>query len=60
MVEPVPYSKVRGAGFYLQFLDNREWAEFMRRGRVGGRAALARLYRAQRRRSRTAAGRRHA
>ena len=60
MVEPVPYNKVRGAGFYLQFLDNREWAEFMRQGRVAGRDALARLDRAQRRRSQTPRGRRHA
>lgn len=60
MVEPVPYSKVRGAGFYLQFLDNREWAEFMRRGRVAGRDALARLDRALRGGTRTAARRRHA
>lgn len=62
MIEPVPYSKVRGAGFYLQFLDNRGWAEFMRQGRVAGRDALARLGRAQRRAPRTVptAGRVHA
>ena len=49
MIEPVPYGKVRGAGFYLQFLDNRDWAGFMRQGRVSGRQALARLARARRR-----------
>jgi NTE family protein len=48
MVEPVPYSKVRGAGFYLQFLDNCEWGSFMRQGRIAGRDALARLARARR------------
>jgi NTE family protein len=48
MIEPVPYGKVRGAGFYLQFLDNREWAAFMRQGRVAGRRALARLAGARR------------
>ena len=33
LVEPVPYQKVAGAGFYEQFLDNAEWAAFMRAGR---------------------------
>lgn len=33
LVEPVPYQKVAGAGFYEQFLDNAEWAGFMRAGR---------------------------
>jgi NTE family protein len=62
MIEPVPYGKVRGAGFYLQFLDNREWAGFMRQGRVAGRQALARLGRTGRRGagSRTSVGRRRA
>ncbi len=40
LVEPVPYWKVAGAGFYKQFLDTRDWPEFMRAGR---RAALAAL-----------------
>jgi NTE family protein len=48
MIEPVPYGRVRGAGFYLQFLDNRDWAEFMRQGRAAGRQALARLGRSRR------------
>ena len=43
MIEPVPYSKVRGAGFYLQFLDNRDWPQFMTSGLLAGRQALARL-----------------
>jgi NTE family protein len=43
MTEPVPYRKVRGAGFYVQFLDNCEWGEFMRQGRLAGREALSRL-----------------
>jgi NTE family protein len=33
LVEPVPYWKVAGTGFYEQFLDNREWPQFMRAGR---------------------------
>ncbi len=48
MAEPVPYRKVRGAGFYLQFLDNSEWGGFMRQGRLAGRDALAQLGRARR------------
>jgi NTE family protein len=34
LVEPVPYGKVAGTGFYEQFLDTREWPEFMRAGRA--------------------------
>ncbi len=34
LVEPVPYWKVAGVGFYEQFLDTREWPEFMRAGRA--------------------------
>jgi NTE family protein len=30
----VPYWKVAGTGFYEQFLDTREWPEFMRAGRA--------------------------
>ena len=30
LLEPVPYWKVRGTGFYEQFLDNRDWPDFMR------------------------------
>ncbi len=33
LVEPVPYWKVAGTGFYEQFLDTREWPDFMRAGR---------------------------
>jgi NTE family protein len=33
LVEPVPYWKVAGTGFYEQFLDTREWPQFMRAGR---------------------------
>lgn len=40
LVHPVPYEKVRGLGFYRQFLDSREWAEFMRAGRCASRRAL--------------------
>jgi len=40
LVEPVPYRKVAGTGFYEQFLDTREWPEFMRAGRMATLAAL--------------------
>ena len=43
MVEPVPYEKVRGLGFYRQFLSNREWPSFMQAGRVAGLRALDEL-----------------
>lgn len=45
LVEPVAYWKVAGTGFYAQFLDNREWPQFMRAGR---RAMLASLQHAAR------------
>ena len=41
MIEPVPYEKVRGVGFYRQFLDTSEWPSFMRAGRSEARRALA-------------------
>ena len=40
MIEPVPYEKVRGLGFYRQFLNNAEWAAFMLAGRTEGLRAL--------------------
>ena len=40
MIEPVPYMKVRGLGFYRQFLNNSEWPQFMRSGRTAGLNAL--------------------
>ena len=40
MIDPVPYQKVRGLGFYRQFLDNSDWAAFMRAGRELALAAL--------------------
>jgi len=43
MIEPVPYEKVRGLGFYRQFLNNGEWPQFMRAGRTAGRRALESL-----------------
>ena len=42
LVEPVPYGKVAGTGFYEQFLDTREWPEFMRAGREAMLASLRR------------------
>ena len=42
LVEPVPYWKVAGTGFYEQFLDTREWPDFMRAGRA---AMLTSLHR---------------
>jgi NTE family protein len=41
MIEPVPYEKVKGVGFYRQFLSTRDWPEFMRQGRAATRQALA-------------------
>lgn len=41
MTEPVPYEKVRGAGFYRQFLSSRDWGGLMRAGRLEARRALA-------------------
>ncbi len=40
MVDPVPYDKVRGIGFYRQFLDTGEWPAFMQAGRDATLAAL--------------------
>lgn len=40
LVEPVPYWKVAGTGFYAQFLDTGEWPEFMRAGRAAMLTAL--------------------
>jgi hypothetical protein len=40
LVEPVPYGKVAGTGFYKQFLDTGEWPRFMRAGREAPLAAL--------------------
>jgi len=42
MIEPVPYEKVKGAGFYRQFLNQTEWPQFMRAGREAARSALRR------------------
>jgi NTE family protein len=43
MTEPVSYDKVRGLGFYRQFLNNREWPKFMRSGRESTLRALDEL-----------------
>ena len=40
MIEPVPYEKVRGVGFYRQFLSSREWNAFMHAGRLEARRVL--------------------
>ena len=40
MLDPVPYRKVYGTGFYRQFVDTSEWPEFMRAGRQAAIAAL--------------------
>jgi NTE family protein len=41
LIEPVSYAKVRGAGFYRQFLNSSEWPDFMRYGRLEARRVLA-------------------
>jgi NTE family protein len=43
MIEPVLYKKVRGLGFYRQFLSTRDWADFMTDGHRAGSDALATL-----------------
>ncbi len=40
LVDPVPYAKVRGLGFYRQFMDTSEWPAFMRAGRDAALAGL--------------------
>ena len=40
LVEPVPYQKVAGTGFYEQFLDTCEWPQFMRAGHEAMLASL--------------------
>jgi NTE family protein len=42
MIEPVPYERVQGIGFYRQFLNTHDWPGFMRRGRLDARDALRR------------------
>ena len=45
LIEPVPYAKVRGTGFYRQFFDNSEWGLFMAAGRTAALDALTALAR---------------
>jgi NTE family protein len=47
LIDPVPYEKVRGSGFYRQFIDSSEWAGFMRSGRTAGLKALGSLARSR-------------
>lgn len=42
LVEPVPYRRVAGAGFYEQFVDTTDWPEFMTAGRAAMLAVLRR------------------
>jgi NTE family protein len=44
MIEPVPFEKVRGVGFYRQFLSTRDWPGFMRAGRLEVRRVLAEAF----------------
>lgn len=48
LIDPVPYAKVRGVGFYRQFIDTGEWPGFMRLGRAAGLQALGSLARDRR------------
>lgn len=52
LVEPVPYQKVYGTGFYQQFVDTSEWPAFM----VAGRDTMLETLRSAGSRSATAAG----
>jgi NTE family protein len=45
-LNPVPYDRVQGAGLYGQFLDNRDWGEFMGDGYRAARRALDKFGRA--------------
>ena len=40
VLQPVPYTVVKGTGFYRQFLDSTDWPEFMRDGRRSTLKAL--------------------
>lgn len=40
LLEPVPYQRVRGTGFYEQFIDSSAWPEFMLAGRTATLEAL--------------------
>ncbi|MGO8875784.1 MAG: patatin-like phospholipase family protein [Acidimicrobiales bacterium] len=55
MIEPVPYEKVRGVGFYRQFLNTGEWGTFMKDGRTHARRALESAYGAHGARARSLA-----
>jgi NTE family protein len=44
MIEPVSFNKVRGAGFYRQFMSTRDWPGFMRAGRAQARHVLAEAF----------------
>ena len=52
MIEPVPYEKVRGLGFYREFLNNGDWPHFMNAGHMAGSRALDDLERITTERSR--------
>jgi hypothetical protein len=41
-LEPIPFQKVRATGFYRQFIDNRDWPDFMLLGRAAMLDALRR------------------
>jgi NTE family protein len=43
LLNPVPYTEVRGANFYETFLDRRSWPRFMQLGYTCGRAALEKM-----------------
>ena len=42
LLEPVPYTEVKGGRFYLQFVDNRSWPAMMAAGRTVTLRALRR------------------
>jgi NTE family protein len=52
LIEPVPYQKVTGAGFYEQFIDTAEWPAFMRAGRTSMLDTLRLLGEGRQRRAR--------
>lgn len=40
LLEPVPYTAVRGTGFYRQFIDTADWPQFIAAGAALARQAL--------------------
>ncbi len=44
LINPVPYTMVRRAGFYAEFLDRSDWPSFMHHGRTAALRAMSRIH----------------